>query len=585
MRGDLTGAGLRARVRIVALSCAVVAVAATVPPTLAGAAHAASVVTDTAGATPSGPVASPTPTATPDQTATPRPTSSPVPTTTPDPTPDPTPTPTPTTAPTGPSVRVPAVPRGLPAAIEDMPVYVEQSSCDPVAKPGVVAFANLLQATYPDSGSDGIVRDCSLNATSEHEEGRAFDWKVSYKNPQQVAEAHAVFAWLLAPDAAGRPAAMARRLGIMYIIWDKQILGLYRLSDGWRPYACSDVTSCHQDHVHFSLTWAGAMRRTSFWTKSVAVTDYGPCRAAGLEWAPTYSGTARTVPCPNVASPSWPAATANDPPFLRLLRLWSGASLQEGSSGPGVTAVQQALKVTADGGFGPGTLAALSAWQSAQNLSVTGTMTTATWYALLSASTPKPAPKPTPTPTPVPKPTPTPVPKPTPTPAPTSPPTAVDNGWRAPVLTRVPSKMGQSLLPYRSIRLAPGNTGSAVRTLQLALRSVGKTAVTATGTFGPATTAAVVAFQKAQHLAVTGRVDSTVWSHLIVAVTVYPYRLTPLAVGSRGAAVGALQWVLGVPIDNVFGVRTGVALTAYQRAHGMTPTGRTISATWVRLGA
>ncbi|MDQ1680702.1 MAG: hypothetical protein QOI42_1561 [Frankiaceae bacterium] len=480
---------------------------------------------------------------------------------------------------------VPGVPKDLPTGIEDMPAYVEQSSCDPVAKPGVVAFANLLQATYPDSGSDGIVRDCSVGVTSEHEEGRAFDWKVYYKNPKQVAEAQAVFAWLLAPDAAGNQAAMARRLGIMYIIWDKHILGLYRLSEGWRPYACGDVTSCHQDHVHFSLTWAGAMRRTSFWSKSVAGMDYGPCRAAGLEWAPSYSGTPRSVPCPNVASPTWPAATTNDPPFLRLLRLWSGASLHAGSSGPGVTAVQQALKVPSDGSYGPGTMSALSAWQSAHNLAASGTMTTATWYALLTASTPKPAPKPTPTPTPAPKPTPTPTPTPTSTGTAVPPSTAVDSAWHPPSITRVPSKVGRSLLAYRSTPLQPGSTGGAVRALQVALRAVGRTEVTASGTYGTITTAAVVAFQKAQRIAVTGRVDATVWSHLIVAATLYPYRGTPLAFGSTGPAVGALQWVLAMPIDNVFGTSTRVALINFQRTHGMTPTGRTISLTWIRFGA
>ena len=88
---------------------------------------------------------------------------------------------------------------------------------------------------------------------------------------------------LLAGDAAGHPYANARRLGIMYIIWNNQIWGSYRAGEGWRAYGqCAAHpepgydASCHRDHIHFSLSWAGAQGRTSFWTRSVAAPDYGP---------------------------------------------------------------------------------------------------------------------------------------------------------------------------------------------------------------------------------------------------------------------------------------------------------------------
>jgi hypothetical protein len=138
-----------------------------------------------------------------------------------------------------------------------------------VAKPGVVAFGALLTATYPDTTVVDIARSCSSESgSSEHKDGRALDWGASYKNPQQVTEVNEVFSWLFAPDAAGNPNAMLRRLGIMYIIWNKQIWGGW--SQSWQPYSCSGVTACHQDHVHFSFDWAGARRRTSFWTGVVA---------------------------------------------------------------------------------------------------------------------------------------------------------------------------------------------------------------------------------------------------------------------------------------------------------------------------
>ena len=164
---------------------------------------------------------------------------------------------------------MPAAPVALPAGIEDMPSYQPQTFCDPVAKPGVVAFGALLTATYPDTTVVDIARSCaSESGSSEHKDGRALDWGAYYKNPQQVAEVNAVFTWLFAPDAAGNPNAMLRRLGIMYIIWNKQIWGAW--SQSWQPYSCSGVTACHQDHVHFSFDWAGARKRTSFWTGVVA---------------------------------------------------------------------------------------------------------------------------------------------------------------------------------------------------------------------------------------------------------------------------------------------------------------------------
>ncbi len=166
-----------------------------------------------------------------------------------------------------------AVPKApdLGKAIEVLSPYQPQTTCDPTAKPGVVAFSQLLLTTYRDTRSDGIVRSCTSEAgTSEHKDGRAFDWAVDPGKPAQVAEAKALFAWLFATDRYGNTYAEARRLGIMYIIYDKRIWGAYAADAGWKPYACSGVTACHQDHVHFSFGWAGALRRTSYWTGSVS---------------------------------------------------------------------------------------------------------------------------------------------------------------------------------------------------------------------------------------------------------------------------------------------------------------------------
>ena len=164
----------------------------------------------------------------------------------------------------------PKVTTKLPVAIERLSPYQPQTTCAPVARPGVIKFRTLILATYKGTGDSGIVRACSVGGRSEHKEGRAWDWRVSVKSPTQVKQVNALFAWLFATDAHGNRYAMARRLGIMYIIWNKHIWGAYAASSGWRNYSCSGVTGCHQDHVHFSFNWAGAKAQTSFWTRKVA---------------------------------------------------------------------------------------------------------------------------------------------------------------------------------------------------------------------------------------------------------------------------------------------------------------------------
>ena len=133
--------------------------------------------------------------------------------------------------------------------------------------------------------------------------------------------------WLLARDADGNAYANARRAGVMYLIWNNRIWGAYRAADGWRPYAsCASPpssrydTTCHRDHVHVSLSWEGAMARTSMWTGTPAAVDYGPCRDADLNWAAPYTGP-RATPCPSYPRVSAPAGASA---LRRTLTTYSG---------------------------------------------------------------------------------------------------------------------------------------------------------------------------------------------------------------------------------------------------------------------
>jgi len=158
------------------------------------------------------------------------------------------------------------LPADPPDQIELPAGYEVQSLCDPTAKPGAVALAAILRSRYAGT-TTGIVRDCAVGGRSEHKEGRAIDWSgVSAFNSDSRAQVDSTLRWLLDPDAQGHQFAVARRLGVMYIIWDARIWIANEADLGWQPYACSGVTLCHQDHVHLSLTQAGGAKQTSYWT-------------------------------------------------------------------------------------------------------------------------------------------------------------------------------------------------------------------------------------------------------------------------------------------------------------------------------
>lgn len=144
------------------------------------------------------------------------------------------------------------------SSIEGYASYVAQTQCSGI-KPGVSAFRDMFLRAFSGTTDLGIVRGCSSGGTSEHKEGRAWDWGIRVGN----AKADQALNWLLATDKYGHKHAMVRRTGIMYIIWNRRIWSAHRASEGWRSYTGSNP---HTDHVHFSFGWNGANKKTSFWT-------------------------------------------------------------------------------------------------------------------------------------------------------------------------------------------------------------------------------------------------------------------------------------------------------------------------------
>lgn len=178
----------------------------------------------------------------------------------------------------------------LPAGVEAFAPYIGQKSCDPHAKPGVAAFQQLVLSYWGRGGTYGISRACHIGGQSEHKEGRAWDFKLDPNDYADQVAGQRIIDWLLAKDAE-----MARRVGIMYIIWNEKIWSTYDRQDGWRPYRGPDN---HTSHIHFSFSWAGAMKRTSWWTGIVAPIEYGPCQKYLGAKVPVYGKTINIAPCP-----------------------------------------------------------------------------------------------------------------------------------------------------------------------------------------------------------------------------------------------------------------------------------------------
>lgn len=182
-------------------------------------------------------------------------------------------------------VPVTAVP--LPAELDNAAFYEAQTVCDPTPRPGAAALQNLLLATYGPA-TIYIPRACT-SSTSEHFDGRAVDWMRSVRVPAEKEMADAFVAWLLAPGPDGTVHAMARRLGIMYIIWDSRMIRMYDPARSWTEYrgclAPANAgpgldTTCHRNHVHLSMSWDGAAGITSWWTGAAQTQPYCPTKSS-----------------------------------------------------------------------------------------------------------------------------------------------------------------------------------------------------------------------------------------------------------------------------------------------------------------
>lgn len=168
-------------------------------------------------------------------------------------------------------------------------------------------------------------------SASLHSEGRAIDW-----HPSSDAAGKALVKLLLAPDSAGNPAALARRMGVQGLIfeckswfgnWDAQ-MGNYSYCYGknGKRKKNLDPTQAHMNHVHIELNKLGAAKKTTFWNRSVTYpvqnsTPKVPTRQPQTQ-DPTQ--TQPQTPDPNYGTGGSGANGGHD---------WNGAGGQYGGAG------------------------------------------------------------------------------------------------------------------------------------------------------------------------------------------------------------------------------------------------------------
>jgi hypothetical protein len=156
--------------------------------------------------------------------------------------------------------------------VEDYASYDPQTTCRRTALPGTAELAAWINRRFAGGTARASIRACGSGGTSEHKDGRAIDWTMNAGSRADRLVVREFLTLLRRADADGNEDVLARRMGVMYVIWNDRIYASWRefaaedyLSGGCRSLATCSRTLRHRDHVHISLGRPGARAETSWY--------------------------------------------------------------------------------------------------------------------------------------------------------------------------------------------------------------------------------------------------------------------------------------------------------------------------------
>ena len=158
--------------------------------------------------------------------------------------------------------------------VEDYASYQPQQKCRDTARPGTQELAEWIDAEYGGGAALASIRACDSGGVSEHKAGRAIDWSVDAEDDDQRREVRRFLDMVFSTDGEENTHAVARRMGIMYVIWNDRMWASYDRFDreDYLNAGCTSVEKCsvtlrHRDHVHISLSRRGARGDTSWYER------------------------------------------------------------------------------------------------------------------------------------------------------------------------------------------------------------------------------------------------------------------------------------------------------------------------------
>ena len=164
----------------------------------------------------------------------------------------------------------------FPGPVDEYASYQGESGCRDHPMKGTKQLAAWIDKKFSGGSANASMRACS-SSVSEHQDGRAIDWTMDAASQADRDEVDRFLGKLFQADADGEEHALARRMGVMYIIWNDHMYRAYGnphfAKDDYLSSSCPSRKKCsktlrHRDHVHLSLSKPGGRAETTWYNRT-----------------------------------------------------------------------------------------------------------------------------------------------------------------------------------------------------------------------------------------------------------------------------------------------------------------------------